>query len=88
MWHLPEITDECESVEFVCLGKGKSCVSQGHYNSLGSHHSCGVFMSDGLFCWIRFLGKRLGLGYKQSDTGIDVWYAGNPVHMASCLFES
>lgn len=29
-------------------------------------------MSDGLFCWIRFLGKRLGLGYKQSDTGIDV----------------
>lgn len=53
----------------ICVfGKGRSCVSQGHYNSLRSHHSRGVFMSDGLFCWIRFLAKHLGSVYKQNNT--------------------
>lgn len=41
-------------------GRGEeSCVSLGRYNSLRSHQSCGVFMSDGLFGWIRFLEKHL-----------------------------
>lgn len=56
----------------ICVfGEGKNCVSQGHYNVLCSHHSCGVFMSDGLFCWIRFLGKQLWMACELSDPEID-----------------
>lgn len=62
----PEISDE--QISGICVfEKGEGCgggvgvTSQGHYNSLCSHHSCGVFMSDGLFGWIGFLGKRSGL---------------------------
>lgn len=70
MWQLPEITDERKSEEFVFRREGKSCVSPGHDNSLCSHHSCGVFMSDGLFCWIRFLGKHLGPDSSRGNTGV------------------
>lgn len=56
-----------KSVEFVCLRKGRAAgvgwggvASQGHYNSLCSHHSCGVFMSDGLFAGLGFWGSVQG----------------------------
>ena len=55
----PEISDE--QISGICVfekgegsggagvrGCGGGVTSQGHYNSLCSHHSCGVFMSDGL----------------------------------------
>lgn len=39
-------------------------MSLGRYNSPRSHQSCGVFMSDGLFGWIRFLEKHLRDGLR------------------------
>lgn len=44
-------------------------MSLGHYNSLRSHQSCGVFMSDGLFGWIRFLEKHLRDGLQAAEPG-------------------
>lgn len=38
-------------------GLGWGLTSQGRYNSLCSHHSCGVFMSDGLFGWVWVSGE-------------------------------
>lgn len=62
----PEISDERKISGICVFEKGEGCgggvgvTSQGHYNSLRSHHSCGVFMSDGLFAWIEFLEKHSG----------------------------
>lgn len=65
-FHDPEISDE-RKISGICVfeegegcGGGVGVTSQGHYNSLRSHHSCGVFMSDGLFAWIGFLEKHSG----------------------------
>lgn len=63
---------KCVESRVICMfGERKSCVSQGHYNLLCSHHSCCIFMSDDLFCWIEFLGKHLGPVYELCNTGIE-----------------
>lgn len=83
----PEISDECKSVESVCLRRGKSCVSLGHYNSLRSHQSCGVFMSDGLFGWIRFLEKHLRDGLQAAEPWMSkCLFNWSSIHVSRCVF--
>lgn len=70
-WQKLEMTDEDKSVEMFVFGKEKSSVSQGHYNSPCFNQSCGVFMSDGLFCWTEFLGQSLGSQWTTSQTNVE-----------------
>lgn len=67
--------------------------SQGHYNSLRAHHSCGVFMSDGLFGWIGFLEKHSGLAlqYQQRSSEIytrppqSAWFSAKTTRTSACV---